>query len=551
MASPRTPGLVKSALLFASGTFASRISGLVRDMVVVGVYGASVFHDAFLVAFRIPNLFREMVAEGALGNAFTKVFSSVYEKDPDRAKKLLYQGLYLSLLFSIVICALGMIFAKEFVHLMTLLAGETEGTAEFQKAAIGMTQMLFPYLGMTIVGAVAAGALHQRGRFFTSAVAPLAFNGGNIFGALVIGAWLAGARPAWVMDWIGEPRIAGLAIGVLIGGFFTMYWQFHVAARTFLGDVKASLKELPWSSDVRDVVRIMLPATIAASSGPIVVFLNTNFATSVGPGAVTWLNYSFRILQLPIGLFGVAVGVAVLPQLSRALVHSGKVVDEAVTHHLQRALELVMWLTIPCMVFVLIDHEAIIKLLFQHGKFSAHDALETGRALYAYAFGMIAYGLSKVFTSFYFAVERTGFAMRITLVSIGVNLLSNSLLVPRFGHVGLAITTSLTLSFNALCLALGLRRHRIPFEWPKLLKSLFYLAIPTLVCYVTVMPLRSGFSAWVATVTPVVKLQAAIEVLAGGTLVVAIFALSGLVFLRKSPREALALLKNIRGRRSR
>lgn len=542
--------VARSSFLFAFGTLFSRFGGLIRDMVVVGVFGASIFMDAFLIAFRIPNLLRDLVAEGALGSAFTKVFSSVWEEDRDRAVKLLWQALYLATIASFVICLLGIIFAPQLVHMMTLLSGGDASSEEFRHNAVGLTRLLFPYLGMTMVSAVTMGALHQKGRFFLSAVSPLAFNIGNIIGALAFAPLMVQFAPEWWPELIAEPAISGLALGCLVGGLFYFLWQLQAVSKDFLKDVKGVWREWPWSNDIKNVFAIMIPAAIAASAGPINVFVNTNFATSAGEGAVSWLNYAFRLLQLPIGLFGVAVGAAVLPQLSRSLVRSNSVVDKEVAGHLQSAIELVLWLTVPCMIFILVNSQPVIDLLFQHGRFTSNDSFQTARALYAYSYGMLGYGLIKVLTSFYYAVERTSFAMKIALFSIGVNFFGNYWLVNTYGFVGLAMTSSITLSFNALVLALGLWPHKIRFERKKLLNTALYLIVASVLCMALMQLLDKLLVFFAYGGMNSVKGTALLKVLINGTLTALLFVTFGLIRLGKTPREALSLLRQMRGKRA-
>ena len=181
--------LTKSSLLFAAGTFLSRVTGLLRDIIVTAFFGAGIMLDAFLIAFRIPNLFREMLAEGALANAFTKVFAELFESDPKRAKQFFADTLLLVTLVGMIISVTGILLAPSFVNLMTSFS---EPDPQLVENATHFTRILFPFLAIMMVGAIFAGALHQYGRFFSSAIAPIGFNMGYIFGATVLAAWFAG-----------------------------------------------------------------------------------------------------------------------------------------------------------------------------------------------------------------------------------------------------------------------------------------------------------------------------------------------------------------------
>ncbi|MFW7378013.1 MAG: murein biosynthesis integral membrane protein MurJ [Oligoflexus sp.] len=533
--------VAKSSFLFAAGTLLSRISGLIRDMVVVGVFGASALLDAFLVAFRIPNLLREMLAEGALGSSFTKVYSELMEKDRARAQQVLVDCIWLFTLVSIIVCFLGIIFAPQLVGLMTLQV-ETAERPEFLHNTIGLTRLLFPYLGLMIISSVVMGALHQGGRFFLSAFAPVGFNLGFILGAWLLADLMAKWDSPWVREYLGEPRIVGLAIGVLLGGLAQLIMQGSSLAKLIFQKLPQAFGRRIWNEETRKVVKLMLPASIAASAGPINVFINTNFATSLGDGAVSWLNFAFRLLQLPIGLFGVAVGVAVLPALSRSLARTqGKVTGEA-SRYLQNATDLVAWLMMLCFAFILMNHQAIIALLFQHGKFTSADTLATSQALYAYSFGVLGYGLIKVFTSFYYAVERTDFAMKVSLFSIFVNFTGNYLLVERFGHIGLAWTSAITLSMNAIILALGMRSFHVKLEWKGLLRSLLCLGL-AVVLSILFMGLASNVMAQWDLNLPL-KIEAGLQLLINGLLLVLVFAGFAALNLKLTPQALLIRVKS-------
>lgn len=465
--------IARSSLFFSVGTLISRISGLVRDVVTTHILGAGPLHDAFVVAQRIPNLLRDMLAEGALASSFTKVYTALKEQDADGADRLLFQMLYLCFLFMLSLTTLGMAFAPQLVDFMSL--GDS-GSVIYAQNAISLTKILFPSLGMSVLGAVAMGALYQKGRFFFNAVIPVLANLGVIFGGLVLGDWLLQYAPAWV-DRSGDARVLGLAWGTILGFLIQMLAALW-SVRTPLLHLGSELwKTVPWTADVKQVLVLMAPAVVATSAAPINSIVNTNFATGVGPGAVTWLTYAFRILQLPIGIFGVAVGVYALPALTRAVVKAGKRVDEGVSQELQQACTFVSWLLLPCMLFTLINYQRIIDFLFRHGHYSETDALATGSALYAYSFSMLAYGLIKVLTAFYYATDRTSFAMKVSLFSICSNVVGNLLFVHRFGHVGLALTSSMTLCLNAGILLWGSKRMGAMWDFTELGRQLLWLGI--------------------------------------------------------------------------
>ena len=536
--------VTRSSFWFALGTLLSRLTGLLREAVIGGVFGASALLDAFIVAFRIPNLFREMLAEGALASSFTKVFSSETEKSRQSALQLMLDALVFFSLAAAIFCSLGVIFAPELVGLMSLQVGAGEKTF-FTQNAIALTQILFPYLGLTVISSIVMGALHERGSFFLSAVSPTVFNFGYILGAWLLADWLEQWNPDWISWLQADPRGIGLAIGVLAGGI----GQFLMQTSVLLKPVRQYWPELrlrfKLSQELKQVLRLMGPAAIAAGAGPINVFVNTNFATALGDGAVSWLNFAFRILQLPIGLFGVAIGVAVLPSLSKSLKRSELHVTQDVNRQMMQALELVIWIMALCSLLMVSLRLEMVQLLYQHGKFSLADAEATASALQAYSFGVVAYGLIKVLSSFYYAVEKTSFAMKVAIFSIAVNFIGNYYLVDIFGHVGLAATSSITLSFNALVLLSGIFLYGVRLPGSIVLRSFLHLLLGVLLAAAFCYGAKYQLGIWLAS-TPV-KIQAFLILAVCGSGSVVIF---GAIFLRSARVGPKALARRLLSRRS-
>jgi len=484
--------LARSSFLFALGTIISRISGVIRDIAVAFLLGAGPLNDAYVVAQRIPNLLRDMLAEGALGSSFTKVYTAVRTEDQERAERLLFQMLYLGFLVMCGLILLGIWAAPWLVDLMSL--GATT-PPEFQKNASTMTRILFPSLGMTVLGAVAMGALYEKGRFFTNAVIPVLANVGIVIGGFCLGQVFEWFAPELVAE-AGGPRALGLAWGNLLGFFMQMAAALWGVRQSLRGRWRTLLPRWPWNLDIGGVLRLMAPAAIASSAGPINAIVNTNFATSVGPGAVSWLNYAFRLLQLPIGIFGVAVGISALPMLTRAVARAGQRADSEVSRQLQYALDLVTWLLGPCLVYTLVNHQEIIRLLFRVGRYTDADVAATGQALFAYSFGMLGYGWIKVLSSFYYATNRTAYAMKVSLFGIVLNFVGNWMIVRHFGHVGLAMTSSLTLTLNALFLLLGTRTSQVRWQTRQALRSVAYLVGAALLSASCQLALCALFEPW-------------------------------------------------------
>ena len=527
-----TQNLIKSSLLFTLGTLCSRVSGLAREAVLSYSFGASPRFDAFVIALRLPNLLRDMLAEGALSQAFTKVYSQLQLESRERGHELLLATTKFFFLTSLIISIAGVFFAPELVDLFTLLA-EGERKAALLADATLLTRLVFPWILLAVMSAVFMGALHQEGKFFHSACAPLLLNLGFIGGALGL------ARLFPQLDFLPVPmhlrELCGLAVGVLLGGLMHCYFLLRSLSVAVLSVLRTHGKILPFSPDLRKVITLMLPMAVASSAAPINVFINTNFATALEAGAVSWLYYAFRLVHLPIALFGVAVGIALLPALTEAVTR-GKGFDTHASQLLQQAVELVLWLLSICFVFVLVNHFYITQLIYQQGSFTRTDTDNSSAALLMYSMGLIGYGLMKVLISVYYAVDRTAFVMKISFALIALNLVLNALLVQVLGFRGLALTTAIVVTANAVVLAFGLRREKISWSWATLRRSLFFLLLllvigggaqQLLLLYWENMPLLTG------------KLKALVIVLSNGVLLSVLAALSGFLYLRKNPLHLL------------
>jgi putative peptidoglycan lipid II flippase len=318
--------------------------------------------------------------------------------------------------------------------------------------AVELTRIMIPFLLFIALAAQAMGILNAYDRFAVPALASAFFNLGSIIGGLLLGFVLG--------PLIGLSPIAGMAYGTLIGGFLQFAVQWPSLRR-----VGFSYRPMLSLSDpgLRQVIAMMGPAVIGTAAVQINVFVNTNFASSiidpatgvVANGPVSWLNYAFRFMQFPIGVFGVAIATAALPQLSR---DSARTDYDQFRRTIVHALSLVFVLCIPSAVGLAVLGRPIIALIFEHGRFTAFDTIQTGNALAAYAIGLAGYAAVKVLSPAFYAFGEARTPMLISLGSIGVNYAVNSLLVVRFGHVGLAVSTSCVALINFLLLAIFMRR---------------------------------------------------------------------------------------------
>ena len=452
-------GLARRAGVVSAAVFSSRILGVVREQVFATFFGAGRELDAFVTAFRIPNLFRDLFAEGALSAAFVSTFTHEdARRGPGAAWRL--ANLVVNALGLIVgtLCIAGIVWAPAIVRAIAPGFDEIPGKTEL---TIELTRLMFPFLLLVALAAVAMGVLNTRNRFGVPAAASTFFNLGSIVGGITCAWWLApdyftalraGTTAA---PGLAERAITGMAVGTLIGGLCQLLVQLPSVAR-----VGYRYRPLLSFRDpgVRQVLRLMAPATIGAAAVQVNVFVNSNFASYLGDGPVSWLNVAFRFMQLPIGLFGVAIGTVALPTLARQVAAGD---TTSLTRTLRESLALTAALCVPAAVGLVLYGVPVIGLIYEHGRFTHADTLASAEALTAYAVGLAGYAGIKVLAPAFYALDDARTPMLVSVVSIAVNLALNWLLVRGLGlgHVGLALSTSAVALGNCALLYLFLRRR--------------------------------------------------------------------------------------------
>ncbi|MGE5217996.1 MAG: murein biosynthesis integral membrane protein MurJ [Chloroflexota bacterium] len=464
--------VARNAGIISVAVMASRVLGLVRDQVFAVLFGAGLQYDAFLTAFRIPNLLRDLFAEGALSAAFVTTFAQVQQsKGEQEAFRLSNRVATALMLLLSLICVMGWIFAPSIVYLLAPGFFDVPGKADL---TIHLTRIMIPFLLLIALAAKAMGILNARDNFAVPAVAPVFFNLGSVLAGLFLGFTLG--------SFLGLSPIEGMAFGTLVGGFLQFAVQWPSLRR-------AGFRYRPMLSftdpGVRQIMRLMGPAVIGTAAVQINVFVNTNFASAiidpstgaVANGPVSWLSYAFRFMQFPIGVFGVAIATATLPPLSRSTTNPN--FDEF-RQTLAHALALVFLLCIPSAVGLAVLGRPIVALIFEHGKFTGFDTVQTANALAAYAVGLTGYAAIKVLSPAFYALNDARTPMLISLGSIAVNYVMNTLLVGPFGHVGLAFSTSTVALVNFLLLALLMRRRLERLEGRKLGKTVLRIAAASL-----------------------------------------------------------------------
>jgi putative peptidoglycan lipid II flippase len=485
--------VARSAGIVSIAVMGSRVLGLVREQVFANYFGAGFLNDAFQVGFRIPNTLRDLFAEGALSVAFVKTFTDYIEKKSEvEAWRLASMVLNALAIVLSVITILGIIFAPQIVGLIA-----SGFSPEKAQLATTLTRIMFPFLLLVALAAVAMGVLNTRGRFGIPASASTLFNVGSIVGGLLCAYLLSGGGWELVKDPNAIPNaraqwaIIGMAIGTLIGGGLQFLVQVPSLWRVgfrFRPQVSFS------HPGVRQVMRLMGPAIIGTAAVQINVFTDTFFASSI-PGGQSWLGYSFRLMQFPIGVFGVAIGTATLPAISR---HAARNDIPRFRSTLSSSIGLVFLLTIPSACGLVILGRPIIALLYQRGAFTALDTQMVSAALMGWSIGLVGYSAIKVLSPAFYAMDDPRTPMFVSIVSIVINAvgdyffkmwLSGYGVTPEtpygYGHAGLALSTSCVALINFFALVYFMRRRLKRLEGRQIFSSFIRISLASAALSVT------------------------------------------------------------------
>lgn len=465
----RSAGIVSIAVMF------SRVLGLIRETIFAKFFGAGFLYDAFLVGFRIPNLLRDLFAEGALSAAFVKVFTDYQLKNSEaeawRLASLVFNALAVVLG---AICLLGILVSPWIVKLITYnYLGDPTHYYPAEKAALAtvLMQIMFPFILLVALAALAMGVLNTKGKFGIPASASTAFNIASIVLGLAFAYWLSGGDWEATSDKLTVPSdaaqwaVIGMSIGTVIGGGAQFLIQLPSLLRVgFRFSLRLSFKD----EGVRRVARLMAPAIIGTGATQIKVLVDTIVASGIDGGA-SWLSYSFRLMQFPIGVFGVAVGTAAIPTLAR---YASQGDFTKFRDTLAGAIKLVLFLAIPSACGLIVLGDPIVRLIYERGLFDAFDTDMTGWALAAYAVGLSGYAAIKVIAPAFYGLDDAKTPMYISLASIVIHvpasfglmmLLSNVGVTPErpngYGHAGVALATSIVAIVNFLVLAIYMRRR--------------------------------------------------------------------------------------------
>ena len=432
--------LFKAASTVSLLTLVSRITGLVRELLIASTFGASAMTDAFNVAFRIPNLFRRLFAEGAFNSAFVPIFAGKVEAEGLASARAIAQDVYAAMLaWMLFFCALCMAFMPWLIY---LFAWGFHATPQKMALVIGLTQLCFPYLLFMTLTALQGGVLNSLNRFTAAAAAPILLNIVLILSNAV--AWFIGSGNSALTGYIfaGGVTLSGLA-------------QYALLAIACKRAGLAFLPKLPrLTPEVKQVFWRSLPGIFSGG----VMQINLLIATSLASGiqhANSYLYYADRLYQLPLGVIGVAIGVVLLPTLSRRL----RAGDEAgALDAKNRALEFSLFLTLPATMALMVIGIPILHTVFEHGAFKSADTYAVAPAVAAFALGLPAYSLTKVFQPGFYARGDTRTPMRFAIISVLVNIVGSITLSYFMSYVGIALATSLAAWLNAGQLYFRLRK---------------------------------------------------------------------------------------------
>ncbi len=444
----RVVSLLRSASVVSLFTLASRVTGLARELLMAALFGASALTDAFNVAFRIPNLFRRLFAEGAFSQAFVPVLAATRAEHGDARTKSAIDDVASALagvllLFSV----LGVLAAP--VLVWALASGLRQGPGF--DAAVTMTRWMFPYIGFMSMVALSAGILNTWKRFAVPAATPVLLNVSVILAAWLGAPWLAAQ---------GLEPIYALPAGVMLGGFLQLAVQVPALRRLgLLPRIRLTPRALSqaWRDEAtRRILRLMGPALLGVGVAQISLLINTQIASHLAAGSVSWLSYADRLMEFPTALLGVALGVVLMPQLAAA-----KATGDAdrYARMLDWGLRLVLLLALPCAAALLVFAQPLVSVLYHYGAFTDRDVQQTTLSLTGYGVGLLGLVAIKVLAPGYYASQDIRTPVKIAVVVLLITQGFNLLFVPWLQHAGLALSIGLGALINALWLLLGLLRR--------------------------------------------------------------------------------------------
>ncbi|WP_412470354.1 MULTISPECIES: murein biosynthesis integral membrane protein MurJ [unclassified Halobacteriovorax] len=465
-----------SSIKMAVATLSSRVLGFAREILMAKLFGASGLTDAYQIAFRIPNMLRDLFAEGSFSSAFVPIFTSAKKDGDEHARKLLWSMAIVLLAITSIVCLLIFIFAPQIIQVLTNELF-TSDVNRFELSVL-LTRMMSPFLAFVSVAALFMGVLNTYKMFFAPAMAPAVFNIIMIIAMVTLPKYLEAKN---------LHPIISLGIGVLVGGFFQMLIQVPMLFSK--GLVKVDGIDL-FSSDVKEILKRMSIGTIGVAATQINLLVSTFLATGTVVGAVSWLQYAFRLFQFPVGILGVSIGNSNLVYFSE-LWRGGK--EEEAKAALQTSYITSLFVLMPAMALMFALAQDCVAISFQRGAFGLDDTKMVTEALYAYLFGLPFYGLYKVFSPSFYTLDKPKIPVIISSIAVGINIVFCFSLVGTYGFKILAMGTSVSMIFIILIqsiLLFKLLDLRLNFFFPL---RFFKIGLSSLLAFYATQYVRGHF----------------------------------------------------------
>src|SRR3990167_8672845 len=472
--------LFKSTSIVMIMTMISRIFGFIRDMVTANYFGAAAAFDAFSIAFRIPNFMRRLFAEGSFSQAFVPVLSQ-YQKQQSQAEvQRFINAIAGSLGFALFIVTILGVCGAPFI--IRIFAPGFAAQGDRFDLAVSMLRINFPYLMLVSLTAFSGAILNTYHRFWVAAFTPVFLNICMI------------AATIYLSPHLPIP-IIGLAWGVLIAGFVQLFFQYpFLKTLHLLPRPQINFKD----PGVRRVLKLMVPALFGVSVGQINLLVDSVFASLLVVGSVSWLYYSDRLMEFPLGVFGVAISTVILPHLSR---HHATQSQESFSLTLDWAIRTILLIGLPAGVALAVISGPLLSTLFQHGRFDGEDVIMASKSLSAFAIGITPFMLVKILAAGFYAKQDMRTPVRIGVVAMGSNMILNAALIWPFAHAGIALSTSLAAIINSGCLFYMLKRRGlyVPREGWKIFSMRLLIANSVLVAWLWIS--AGGVHTWIAEST--------------------------------------------------
>ncbi len=455
--------LYRSIATVGGFTLASRVTGFIRDALIAGILGVCGLTDAFFIAFKLPNFFRRFFAEGAFNAAFVPLFSGILVSSGSTAARLYGEKVFALLLFSL--SGFVLVFEQFMPWVVYLFAPGFDSKPEIFNLAVLLARITFPYILFISLASLLSGILNSRGKFAAPAGTPIILNLTMIIALLMAG-----------LEWV-SPGI-GMAWAVFLAGVFQLAWLWVSCYREGM-IIRLTLPQL--TPDTKSLIRLGIPGAISAGVVQLNLLMDMIFASWLPTGSVSYLFYADRLNQLPLGVIGIAISTALLPELTKYI----KAGNYNGAHKTQnRALEFALTITLPAAVGLTVLGGSIVALLFERGAFTSQDAHFTGYTLSAFSLGLPAYVLIKILSTHFFAREDTKTPMKVAIGAVILNLVLNFILIWPLSFVGLALATAISAWFNALTLGILLYRRqwlqfddRLKVNVPRLAASSIFMGV--------------------------------------------------------------------------